>query len=406
MSDLPGILAERFAHVAPIHSGGAFSLHACREVSSGRRLVLVVGAAGHSRRWLADQLDHVAAVHRVLSNPFIPAVHCRGSVGDTEFLTYDCAAGVALDRVMVWAGASQVPRTPYEDAIGIIEVAASALVAGHQAQDPLTSRPVCLPTFGPRNVLVEDNGRPWVVGFGHDVTNSAGPGGAVLGGTSQAPEISVGRPASPAADVYALFFFVRSQLPHVKLPRKLIEAYNSSPKWQQEFAQLQFRAGAFNAEDRFQTIDAMMSVYRRWWEHLGFDASTERFIKLLRERQLERLQGHTAQVARDGSWFERPPAARVSLARRRSLARILRVLAEMRAEHPGREVPTSEIIEAGWPGEKLLPESGLSRVYVAISTLRKLGLGEILKTVGRGYVLDAEIPMTIVAEDGAEARAN
>ena len=31
-------------------------------------------------------------------------------------------------------------------------------------------------------------------------------------------------------------------------------------------------------------------------------------------------------------------------------------------------------MEAGWPGEPVLPDSGANRVYVAVATLRKLGL--------------------------------
>ena len=45
------------------------------------------------------------------------------------------------------------------------------------------------------------------------------------------------------------------------------------------------------------------------------------------------------------------------------------------------------LLEAGWPGERMSPESGARRVYVTINRLRKLGLGELLLTTGDGYAL-------------------
>ena len=44
-----------------------------------------------------------------------------------------------------------------------------------------------------------------------------------------------------------------------------------------------------------------------------------------------------------------------------------------------------ELKTAGWPGESLMNASGRARVYVALSTLRKLGFDSVLESTGEGY---------------------
>ena len=49
------------------------------------------------------------------------------------------------------------------------------------------------------------------------------------------------------------------------------------------------------------------------------------------------------------------------------------------------------LIACGWPGERIVAKSGASRVYVALSTLRKLGLRDLLLSRDDGYLLDAQV---------------
>ncbi len=86
-----------------------------------------------------------------------------------------------------------------------------------------------------------------------------------------------------------------------------------------------------------------------------------------------------------GSW--------VSLVRRRNLGRLLVALAE--AER-GRPLPIAALIAHGWPGEKLAGDSGLHRVRMAIATLRKLGLKDVLLTSGEGYLLDPAVAVRLL----------
>jgi len=95
-------------------------------------------------------------------------------------------------------------------------------------------------------------------------------------------------------------------------------------------------------------------------------------------------------ISDDGRWFQPPGAGRVLLMRRRSLRLVLRRLLEERLIRPGSALSVDDLLEAGWPGERVLPHAGAARVYVAVSTLRKLGLREFLVSRDDGYLLDPD----------------
>ncbi len=104
-----------------------------------------------------------------------------------------------------------------------------------------------------------------------------------------------------------------------------------------------------------------------------------------------------ARVAADGAWFETPTGGRVDLGRRKVLRRLLHVLAARHEQQPGRALGVAGLFEAAWPGESGLGGSGDARVYVGISTLRKLGLRDALVThelpEGAGYALHPTVTL-------------
>jgi transcriptional regulator of acetoin/glycerol metabolism len=91
-------------------------------------------------------------------------------------------------------------------------------------------------------------------------------------------------------------------------------------------------------------------------------------------------------VAADGRWFDRGGGHRVELGTRRSLVALLRALVRASSE-PERMLDVAELVEIGWPAERVLPRAGASRVYVAIATLRKLGLDDVIERTADGYHL-------------------
>ena len=68
-------------------------------------------------------------------------------------------------------------------------------------------------------------------------------------------------------------------------------------------------------------------------------------------------------------------------------------LTTARCDAPGQALPTARIVEAGWPGERILPVAAANRAKVAIATLRRLGLRQVLQTRNDGYLLDPRVPV-------------
>ncbi len=99
--------------------------------------------------------------------------------------------------------------------------------------------------------------------------------------------------------------------------------------------------------------------------------------------------GARITVSPDGRIVE-SESSKVDLTRRGPLRRILARLAVARFEQPGTALPLDALLEAGWPGERVLREAGQTRVYTAVHTLRKLGLDEHLITRDDGYFLNPD----------------
>lgn len=73
---------------------------------------------------------------------------------------------------------------------------------------------------------------------------------------------------------------------------------------------------------------------------------------------------------------------------RRGAAR--RILARL-VDEPGRSLSAEEAIAVGWPGEQILHDAALKRVYTTINRLRTLGLGPWLVSTDSGYQLDPRL---------------
>jgi tetratricopeptide (TPR) repeat protein len=109
-------------------------------------------------------------------------------------------------------------------------------------------------------------------------------------------------------------------------------------------------------------------------------------------------------VEATGRWFQPPHAEPVDLERRRPLRLIVTCLLGQRMNKPGVPIPWDGLLEAGWPGERVIPSAGAHRVRVAVSTLRKLGLRSVLRTVDEGYLFDPAIE-TRLSDSPLETRS-
>lgn len=93
-------------------------------------------------------------------------------------------------------------------------------------------------------------------------------------------------------------------------------------------------------------------------------------------------------VARDGSALRTAAGDVVRLETRGAPKRILAHLVGRWLESPGATSTLDEIFAAGWPEVRVSARSAASRVYVAVSTLRTLGLGPSLARTSDGYRLE------------------
>jgi hypothetical protein len=106
------------------------------------------------------------------------------------------------------------------------------------------------------------------------------------------------------------------------------------------------------------------------------------------------------EVSADGAWFRAADGRRVSLVRRAPLKRILVTLLERRLENPPAGLRAADVLEAGWPGERVSHDAAAQRVRNAIYTLRKLGLGYALRTDDDGYALDPRVAVKCARQRG------
>jgi predicted ATPase len=101
-------------------------------------------------------------------------------------------------------------------------------------------------------------------------------------------------------------------------------------------------------------------------------------------------------MTRDGAAFRAPGARTADLGRRLAQRRLLQRLVAERERVPGRPLSVEVLFEAGWPGDRSRRTAALNRVHVALATLRGLGLRSLLLRRGGGYLLDPEVPVTLV----------
>jgi hypothetical protein len=115
-------------------------------------------------------------------------------------------------------------------------------------------------------------------------------------------------------------------------------------------------------------------------------------VKALARGLLEELSGLAAawRVARDGSWVDPPDGPRIELHRHAANARIVAFLAQRRAEDPEVATDAIGLAGAGWPGERIVAAAAANRVRVALSTLRRMGLADLIERVEGGWRLGAD----------------
>jgi predicted ATPase len=103
--------------------------------------------------------------------------------------------------------------------------------------------------------------------------------------------------------------------------------------------------------------------------------------------------GDQLEIGPDARWFRVATGETVEVAKREPLRRILVHLLVRREGAPSRAVAASELVAAGWPGERMAEGAASNRLRNAIATLRRMGLKGALLTRSDGYMIDPDRPV-------------
>lgn len=117
----------------------------------------------------------------------------------------------------------------------------------------------------------------------------------------------------------------------------------------------------------------------------GVTSDDVRFAERLRRR------AHDVSALEVGKGWVRLGAERIDLSRRPTLWRILGALIDARRTTEDGTASREALIEAGWRDEKILPKAAAHRLRVAIHTLRRMGLHDIVERRPAGYALTGKL---------------
>jgi tetratricopeptide (TPR) repeat protein len=109
-------------------------------------------------------------------------------------------------------------------------------------------------------------------------------------------------------------------------------------------------------------------------------------------------------VASDHSWLRGPRARRSVLSSKKVLRRLLGALIERRLSVPATPLSIAELVEHGWPNERVTARAAGNRLQVGLAELRKRGLARVLTRSDTGYMLDAAVPLLTIDGSTTSAR--
>jgi predicted ATPase/Tfp pilus assembly protein PilF len=144
-------------------------------------------------------------------------------------------------------------------------------------------------------------------------------------------------------------------------------------------------------------LEARQEAVRVASEHEPLAAGSDD-LRFARRALLRALPSERFVFDAGGQGFVAPDGTRIDLARRPTLARVLEALVAKRLAEPGVPATHDELVGAGWPGERVLPLAAQNRLRVAVTTLRNMGLRQVLAFRDGGHLLDPAVPA--VAREG------
>jgi len=369
----------------------------------------MVSKQGDHRRLLlhgrSPQLHRIARAHRVVRSPYIPTVLRHRHLHDSDQLLLDCDAVVHLGDVITLLAENQV-RPSLAISLALHEMLLEALESAHAAQQYLGA--LC-----PKNVLVGPSGNVWLLGLGHNF-----PAMRHAAGFVEAPEVFFGSPATATSDVYALFAWTCAMLPLTPPPKKLRAALSGAAAGPLRGVLHNLRTDALALDPsrrpaslaelraRYRIVRRVTPALLPPADYQGLRHLIARAVQTLTDRwqttpstsrpiRPPDADQPTLQVTPDLSHLVVDGCHAVDLSTRIIIRRLLARLIHQHHISPGQPLTLQQLQQAGWPDERMMHKAARARIYVAVSTLRKLGLRQIIIKDSGGYCLD---PHTLISK--------
>jgi len=370
-----------------VRTRDAFVLRSAWDLQHDRPCTLLLPGGRADIARFAEAVDAIAEAHAGLDHRHIPAVIAHNTQGDKPFAAFGCAAVMDGQELQERLGAG--PLIPYEAADAFIASLRSALERYHRGDDPAR----CLGRVSLANVLFDADGWWYLVGFGRNfpVEDEHGrPDGAVT--FFHAPEVGVDGTPSPVGDFIALRLMMRTLLGFVDLvpPLRRVLRGEVEPADLELVQALMWFEHEVMAQvpQRRPPMGEIVAQSDHVRALLGVTPSPERYaehVAALLNARKEKPGASTLVVSSDGATVVLPNGepVRLSGASRRI------ILALTAAHARGADVVLSmwELVEAGWPGERIRAESAANRAYVTVNRMRAAGLGGWIERIDAGYRL-------------------
>jgi hypothetical protein len=361
---------------------------------SGPRLALVAADA-HTERLEAIAQAHaaVAPATEAARPCWIPAtlgpfVRAAGQVS----LVFDVDAELTLATLLDDLIRRHL-RVPYGGALAFVDGMTHSLAAAHAVGHHVGA-------LSWEHVFLSRAGDLALLGLGGDVL---GPSAARPIGHVEAGEGSMGAPLDVASDVYAAFALFQSLARTTEVPPQLAAALGgrddaSAPALVARMRRFAQSALSMVAADRPTSMESANREVRAFHAPLGLDPDADG-LRAFVASEVARILGSPGTTA-EGPWLawdasrqtlSLSSGAFIDLATRRALRLIAQHLTELHLSHPARTASIDELRDACWPDESIDLEAGRRRAYVAVSTLRKLGLAPFIQRTDEGYRLALEL---------------
>jgi hypothetical protein len=338
------------------------------------------------------RIGKLVEAHHRARDPVIAAIAGTGQIEGRPCVAFDCAAVSDMLHVLEMMQACGT-HVPYELAIAFIDKLFRTITAAEQARATVGA-------LSAVNLVVGPSGAFYFIGLGDNLLAlDAERRPLKLPDVCAAPEVAAGVTSS-GGDLYALTLLCRSLIPYAIFPERALRVLKGCDdpddyELAQLFAWSSFAILGSHPGMRPPLAEAMAKEHRAW-DILGVRPD-HAALEALVQQHLSRPPPEIT-IDSDLRYVTVPGSSRAALGKHRALRGILRALIDCHRHEPGRAVSVLELMQAGWPGESLIPEAGANRVYVALSSLRKLGLERFIERCDGGWRLLPSTAIRVAAE--------